>query len=82
MSSHGIPKDEVRRRAEVRAKKAELRKLDASRALEAHQSAQAAEQAKTARLRALRLAKEAKDSVVADSPVSPSKRRKKTVGAK
>ena len=62
MSPLATSKDEMRRRAEIREKNAELRRIDAARAMEAQRAAQAAEQAKTVRLRALRLAKMAEDA--------------------
>ena len=59
MSTQGIPKEEVQRRAKVRAELTEQRRLDAMRALEDQKAFDKAEKAKTERLRALRLARDA-----------------------
>ena len=88
MPSPATSKDEMRRRAEIREKNAELRRVDAARAMEAQHSAQAAEKAKTARLRALRLAKLAEQTeektaaAAAKLPRTTKAPRKKKVAAK
>jgi hypothetical protein len=76
MPSEGVSKREMQRRAEMRGKNAEIRKLDAARAVEAQRIAKAAEQAKTQRLRALRLAK------MAEADASAKQPRKKKAAAK
>jgi hypothetical protein len=82
MPSHGISKDEVKRRAEIRAHKAEVRRLDAVRALEANQAERDAEQAKTMRLRALRLAKEADAAKTEAKKPEPVKKARKPRAAR
>ncbi|HEY7765456.1 MAG TPA: hypothetical protein VIB38_10740 [Aestuariivirgaceae bacterium] len=77
MSTPATSKDEMRRRAEIREKNAELRRIDAARAMEAQRSAQAAEQAKTARLRALRLAKLAEEAEEKAAGARKPSRKKK-----
>ncbi len=72
MPTQGISKEEIRRRAELRAQQAEQRKLDAARALEDRQAARNAELAKTERLRALRIAKAAE---AAEAEASAENRR-------
>jgi hypothetical protein len=76
MPTHGIPKEEVQRRAKLRAKQAEQRKQDAVRALEDRKEAQRAEEVKTQRLRALRLAHEAKLAAEAEKPQTKKPHRK------
>jgi hypothetical protein len=78
MSTTATSKDEMRRRAEIREKNAELRRIDAARAMEAQRAAQAAEQAKTARLRALRLAKLAEEAEEKAAAARKPARKKKT----
>jgi hypothetical protein len=58
MTSRGISNDEIKRRAQVRADKADQRKTDALNSIKTQQTRRDAEQAKTQRLRALRLARE------------------------
>jgi len=82
MSSPAMSKDEMRRRAEIREKNAELRRIDAARAMEAQRSAQVAEQAKTARLRALRLAKLAEEAEQKAAATAQKTARKKKAAAK
>ena len=62
MSNSGLSAEEVRRRAQTRAAKANKQKFEAAKALMDQNAARNAEQTKTARLRALRLAKEAEDA--------------------
>lgn len=76
MPTHGISKEEVQRRAKLRAKQAEQRKQDAARALEDREEAQRAEKKKTQRLRALRLAHEAKLAAEAEKPQTKKPDRK------
>lgn len=57
MAGRPPSKREMQRRADLRLKSAELRRMDAVRALEARRTAKTEEDAKTARLRALRLGK-------------------------
>jgi hypothetical protein len=74
MSTQGIPKEEVQRRAKVRAELTEQRRLDASRALEDQKAFDKAEKAKTKRLRALRLAREAAEQ----AEVKPAVKKART----
>lgn len=68
MSTRGISKDEIKRRAQVRADKAEQRRIDAAKALEVQQKSRKEELEKTRRLRKLRLAKEAEDIPAPEAP--------------
>lgn len=65
MATRGLSADEIKRRAQLAFDKADQRKQDASRAMEAEHSAREAMMQKTVRLRALRLAKEAADAEAA-----------------
>ena len=65
MATRGLSADEIKRRAQVAFDKADARKQEASRAMEAEQQARDAVLQKTARLRALRLAKEQADAETA-----------------
>lgn len=65
MATRGLSTDEIKRRAQLAFEKADARKQEASRAMEAEQAARDAVMQKTARLRALRLAKEAADAEAA-----------------
>lgn len=76
MPTHGISKEEVERRAKMRATQAEQRRQDAVRALEDRKEAQQAEEKKTQRLRALRLAREAQLVPEVDKPQKTSPARK------
>lgn len=61
-TSDDLANEEIRRRAQLRAAKANKQKFDAAKAMMDHNAGRSAEQAKTARLRALRLSKEAADA--------------------
>jgi hypothetical protein len=65
MATRGLSADEIKRRAQMAFDKADARKQEASRAMEAEQSARDAVLQKTVRLRALRLAKEAAEAETA-----------------
>jgi len=65
MATRGLSPDEIKRRAQRTFDKADARKQEASRAIEADQLERDAVLQKTARLRALRLAKEAADAETA-----------------
>jgi hypothetical protein len=65
MATRGLSPDEIKRRAQMAFDKADARKQEASRAMEAEQAARDAVLQKTARLRALRLAKEAAEAETA-----------------
>lgn len=65
MATRGLSADEIKRRAQIAFDKADARKQEASRAMEAEQQARDAVLQKTARLRALRLAKEQVDAETA-----------------
>jgi hypothetical protein len=65
MATRGLSADEIKRRAQLAFDKADQKKQDASRAMEAEQQARDAVMQKTVRLRALRLAKEAADAETA-----------------
>lgn len=65
MATRGLSPDEIKRRAQLAFDKADARKQDASRAMEAEQLERDAILQKTARLKALRLAKEAADAETA-----------------
>lgn len=69
MSARGISKDEIKRRAQLRADKAEQRRIDAAKALETQQKSRKDELEKTQRLRKLRLAKEAKEETATPEPL-------------
>lgn len=62
MSTGDISNEEIQRRAQIRAAKANKQKIEASKAMLDHNAGRNAELAKTARLRALRLSKEAADA--------------------
>jgi hypothetical protein len=62
MSKSDVSDEEIRRRANLKAAKANKQKFDAAIAMMDLTSNRKAEQAKTARLRAFRLAKEAADA--------------------
>jgi hypothetical protein len=59
MSLPGTANEDVRQQAKLRARKAEQCRLEAAKALKAHDLSRDAERAKTLRLRELRLLKEA-----------------------
>lgn len=81
MSSRGISTDEVRRRAQQRTDKAEKRRSDAVKSMNAQDGKRAAIQLKTAKLRALRLAKEAAEAAeVAEKP-APKPRKSRAAAA-
>ncbi len=65
MATRGLSADEIKRRAQIAFDKADARKQEASRAMEAEQQARDAVLQKTVRLRALRLAKEQADAETA-----------------
>ncbi|SEG33380.1 hypothetical protein [Bosea lathyri] len=65
MATRGLSADEIKRRAQLAFDKADARKQEASRAMEAEQADRDAMMQKTARLRAQRLAKEAADAETA-----------------
>jgi hypothetical protein len=65
MATRGLSADEIKRRAQMAFDKADARKQEASRAMEAERSERDAVLQKTARLRALRLAKEAVEAETA-----------------
>lgn len=65
MATRGLSPDEIKRRAQLAFDKADARKQEASRAMEAEQLERDAVLQKTARLKALRLAKEAADAETA-----------------
>lgn len=65
MATRGLSPDEIKRRAQLAFDKADARKQEASRAMEAEQLERDAILQKTARLKALRLAKEAADAETA-----------------
>lgn len=65
MATRGLSADEIKRRAQLAFDKADARKQEASRAMEAEQLERDAVLQKTVRLRALRLAKEAADAETA-----------------
>ena len=62
MATRGLSADEIKRRAQLAFDKADARKQEASRAMEAEQLERDAVLQKTARLKALRLAKESADA--------------------
>jgi hypothetical protein len=62
MSTGDISNEEIQRRAQIRAAKANKQKIEASKAMLDQNAGRNAELAKTARLRALRLKKEAADA--------------------
>lgn len=78
MSTRGISKDEIKRRAQVRADKAEQRRIDAARALDTQQKSRKDELEKTRRLRELRLAKEAASTIASEQPKKPDAGNAKT----
>ena len=65
MATRGLSADEIKRRAQLAFDKADARKQEASRAMEAEQLERDAVLQKTVRLKALRLAKEAADAETA-----------------
>jgi hypothetical protein len=65
MATRGLSPDEIKRRAQLAFDKADARKQEASRAMEAEQLERDAILQKTVRLKALRLAKEAADAETA-----------------
>jgi hypothetical protein len=65
MATRGLSTDEIKRRAQLAFDKADLRKQEASRAMEAQNAERDAVAQKTARLRALRVAKETADAEAA-----------------
>jgi hypothetical protein len=65
MATRGLSADEIKRRAQLAFDKADARKQEASRAMEAEQLVRDAVLQKTVRLKALRLAKEAADAETA-----------------
>lgn len=65
MATRGLSADEIKRRAQLAFDKADARKQEASRAMEAEQLERDAVLQKTARLKALRLAKESADAETA-----------------
>lgn len=65
MATRGLSPDEIKRRAQLAFDKADARKQEASRAMEAEQLERDAVLQKTVRLKALRLAKEAADAETA-----------------
>ncbi|KPH79947.1 hypothetical protein [Bosea vaviloviae] len=65
MATRGLSPDEIKRRAQLAFDKADARKQEASRAMEAEQLERDAVLQKTARLKALRLAKESADAETA-----------------
>lgn len=86
MATKGLSAIEVKQRAQQAFEKAELRKQEALRSVQAEEVARDAIRQKTARLRALRLAKEAADAETeaqlaaerAAAPVVKKTRRKAT----
>ena len=62
MSTGDISNEEIQRRAQIRAAKANKRKIEATKAMMDQDTGRSAELAKTTRLRALRLSKEAADA--------------------
>lgn len=76
MATRGLSPDEIKRRAQLAFDKADARKQEASRAMEAEQLERDAVQQKTARLKALRLAKEAADAETAAIVVAEQARAK------
>jgi len=79
MSTKGLSADEAKRRAQANLEKAEQKRQEAQRGLDAQRAAQVAVTEKTARLRALRLAKEAAD---AEAAAIAEAARPKTVASK
>ena len=65
MATRGLSPDEIKRRAQLAFDKADARKQEASRAMEAEQLERDAVLQKTVRLKAMRLAKEAADAETA-----------------
>ena len=65
MATRGLSADEIKRRAQLAFDKADARKQEASRAMEAEQLERDAVLQKTVRLKALRLAKESADAETA-----------------
>ncbi len=65
MATRGLSPDEIKRRAQLAFDKADARKQEASRAMEAEQLERDSVLQKTVRLKALRLAKEAADAETA-----------------
>ena len=65
MATRGLSPDEIKRRAQLAFDKADARKQEASRAMEAEQLERDLVLQKTVRLKALRLAKEAADAETA-----------------
>lgn len=65
MATRGLSADEIKRRAQLAFDKADARKQEASRAMEAEQFERDAVLQKTVRLKALRLAKESADAETA-----------------
>jgi hypothetical protein len=65
MATRGLSPDEIKRRAQLAFDKADARKQEASRAMEAEQLERDAVLQKTVRLKALRLAKEAAEAETA-----------------
>lgn len=65
MATRGLSPDEIKRRAQLAFDKADARKQEASRAMEAEQLERDAVLEKTVRLKALRLAKEAAEAETA-----------------
>jgi hypothetical protein len=63
MSLPDTANEEIRQQAKLRAKQAEQRRLEAVKAMKAHDLSRNAERAKTMRLRELRLTKEAEEAV-------------------
>ena len=78
MTSRGISNDEIRRRAQVRADKADQRKVDALNSIKTQQTRRDAEQAKTLRLRALRLAREESAAKKAAAARPPNHRQEES----
>jgi hypothetical protein len=66
MATRGLSADEIKRRAQMAFEKADAKKQETSRAMEAELTARNAVLEKTARLRAQRLAKEAADADAAE----------------
>jgi hypothetical protein len=62
MATRGLSTEDIKRRAQLALDKADARKQEASRAMEAERLDREAVLQKTARLKALRLAKEAADA--------------------
>lgn len=65
MATRGLSADEIKRRAQMAFEKADAKKQELSRAMEAEMAARDAVLEKTRRLRAMRLAKEAADAEAA-----------------